>query len=312
MTDLPALETSFTLEPLPPFRLDYTVWSLRRRPDNIVDRWDGRTYRRVLVAGGQPFEVAVTQTATEEAPRLTVMVTSQAGLPEPRALATAALERLLGLRIDTRDFYLFGARDELIKPLAERFHGFKPPRYATFFEALVNAISCQQLTLTMGIRLVNRLAQAYGVPLETENGRYYAFPRPKDLAGADIGELRGMSFSVQKANYLTNLARAIVNEDLQLEVIEGMDDASAMSRLRELKGVGRWTAEYFLLRGLGRTHVFPGDDVGARNNLQRWLGVTEPLNYTTTNDVLKTWDGYGGMVYLHLLLKSLDEKGYLA
>jgi DNA-3-methyladenine glycosylase II len=46
-----------------------------------------------------------------------------------------------------------------------------------------------------------------------------------------------------------------------------------MVRLRALRGAGRWTAEYVLLRGFGRLHAFPGDDVGARNNLQRWLGL---------------------------------------
>ena len=66
---------------------------------------------------------------------------------------------------------------------------------------------------------------------------------------------------------------------LDADELEHQDDAAAVARLRELRGVGRWTAEYVLLRGLGRLHVFPGDDVGARNNLQRWLGLLEPLDY---------------------------------
>jgi DNA-3-methyladenine glycosylase II len=76
--------------------------------------------------------------------------------------------------------------------------------------------------------------------------------------------------------------------------------------LRTLRGVGRWTAEYVLLRGLGRLHVFPGDDVGARNNLQRWLGLLEPLDYEGAQRTLAQWAPFQGLVYFHLLLRSLQ------
>jgi DNA-3-methyladenine glycosylase II len=75
--------------------------------------------------------------------------------------------------------------------------------------------------------------------------------------------------------------------------------------------LGRWTAEYVLLRGLGRTTVFPGDDVGARNNQERWLRLTNRLDYERVQKVLHKWKGYGGLIFLHLLLKSLDEAGCL-
>ena len=80
---------------------------------------------------------------------------------------------------------------------------------------------------------------------------------------------------------------------------------------RRNTGVGRWTAEYVLLRGLGRTNIFPGDDVGARNNLERWLRLRRKLDYERVQQVLKKWKGYGGLIFLHLLLKSLDESGCL-
>jgi DNA-3-methyladenine glycosylase II len=82
-------------------------------------------------------------------------------------------------------------------------------------------------------------------------------------------------------------------------------------RLVELRGVGRWSAEYVLLRGLGRTHVFPGDDVGARKNLQRWLRLTEPLDYQGVQRALSPWHRYAGLVYFHLLLDRLATAGDL-
>jgi DNA-3-methyladenine glycosylase II len=65
------------------------------------------------------------------------------------------------------------------------------------------------------------------------------------------------------------------------------------------------------MRGLGRLHVFPGDDVGARNNLHRWLGLAGPLDYDGVRRALAPWSPYGGLVYFHLLLDRLAEAGYV-
>jgi len=297
------------LEPAPPFRLDLTVWTLRRRPDNLFDRWDGETYRRVLIVDDKPFEIAVTQRGESKSPQLRVTLTGAELTPTMKATAPAALERLLGIKIDLQKFYRLSKKDQRLKPLADQFRGMKPPRLLTPFEALVNAIACQQLTLTMGIRLLNRLTEAYGMALETEAGIVHAFPRPQDLVAADVEDLRKMSFSYQKARYLTGISRLIVDGELDLDEIAQLDDAEAVARLCELKGVGRWTAEYVLLRGLGRTHIFPADDVGARNNLQKWLMLSGRMNYDNTREALYRWDDYGGLIYFHLLLRSLAEKG---
>ena len=293
------------VQPVPPFRLDLTVWTLRRRPDNLFDRWDGTTYRRVLIADDKPFEIAVTQPGEN----LRVAVTGARLTSSLKNQVTAALERLLGIRIDLRKFYRLSKKDSWLKPLANQFQGMKPPRLLTPFEALINAIACQQLTLTMGIRLLNRLTEAYGLALKTEDGTVRAFPRPQDLARADLEDLRQMSFSYQKARYITSISRLIVGGELDLDEIATLDDEEAVARLCELKGVGRWTAEYVLLRGLGRTHIFPADDVGARNNLQKWLGLSGKMTYANTRAALSRWDGFGGLIYFHLLLKSLAEKG---
>ncbi|MGH6886428.1 MAG: DNA-3-methyladenine glycosylase family protein, partial [Geminicoccales bacterium] len=119
-------------------------------------------------------------------------------------------------------------------------------------------------------------------------------------------ELRALGFSRQKALAMIELAQALAEHRLDLDELEGLDDATAMERLQRLRGVGRWTAEYVLLRGLGRLHVFPGDDVGARNNLQRWLGLLEPLGYDGVQRSLARWAPFQGLVYLHLLLRGLQ------
>jgi DNA-3-methyladenine glycosylase II len=292
------------LEPVPPFRLDLTAWTLRRRPDNDIDRWDGRTYRRVLPLPDGAVEVAVTQVAPPESPRLRA-VWEGSGRSAVKTAVTAALDRLLGLRIDLTGWYRRAARQGRLGQLAQRFVGMKPPRLLSVFEAVVNAMACQQVTLTLGIRLLNRLAEKYGV-----SGR--AFPRPEDLAAATPGALRRLGLSTRKGRAMIELSRAVAAGRLDLEGLAALPDAEAIARLRELRGVGRWTAEYVLLRGLGRLHVFPGDDVGARNNLRRYLNLSGPLDYEGTRSTLDRLKEYGGLIYLHLLLDRLAEAGRLA
>ena len=301
----------FFLKPVPPYRLDLTVWTLRRRADNAVDRWDGSTYRRVLTTPDGPLEVAVAQTAPPDSPRLRVETSGAALGEESRRAVSAALERLLGFRVDLSEFHRFAELDEKLGPLARRFRGMKPPRFATLFEGALNSIACQQVTLTLGVRLLNRLAERYGQKVQVEGEVAHAFPRPEDIAGTTPEELRELGFSRNKGRAMIELARLGPEEREELARLETMPDDEAIARLIALRGIGRWSAEYVLLRYLGRTHLFPGDDVGARNNLRDWLSLSEPLDYDGVRRVVARWDDFGGLLYFHLLLSRLAESGFL-
>jgi DNA-3-methyladenine glycosylase II len=304
-------QNTFFLEPVPPFRLDLTVWTLRRRPDNAVDRWDGRTYRRVLVLAGILAEVTVTQNKPPDEQRLQVTVNGTPLTVSVRSAVTSALERLLGLHIVLDQFHRFAERQPRLGALVRRFRGMKPPCFPSVFEAVLNGMACQQVTLTLGIRLLNRLIVSYGAAFQEGERIVHAFPQPEDLAGLDPEALRELGFSRQKARAMIELADAITAGRLDLETLASKPDADALAQLRQLRGIGRWTAEYVLLRGLGRSYVFPGDDVGARNNLQRWLRLADALDYESVAHTLARWRDYGGLIYFHLLLDRLAEVGHL-
>jgi DNA-3-methyladenine glycosylase II len=107
------------------------------------------------------------------------------------------------------------------------------------------------------------------------------------------------------------LSAALLNGTFDPEGLTRLRNEQAVSVLMKLRGVGRWTAEYVLLRGLGRIDLFPGDDVGARNNLRRWLNIKGALNYETVNQTIAVWRPYSGLIYFHLLLDGLTEAGIL-
>jgi len=303
--------SSLVLRPRAPFRLDLTVWALRRRALNEIDVWDGSTYRRVLVLDDTPVAVAVTQEGGAEAPELKFTLNSARKRRSAPPDACAVLGRMLSLELDIDPFYTLAAGDPVLAPLAERFRGLRPPRFASVFECLVNAVALQQLSLAAGLTLLNRLSRTYGACSSARGHSAYAFPEPAQLAAARLESIRALGFSLRKATTIVAIANVADEMQLDLESLAGADDADVVETLTQIAGIGRWSAEYTLLRGLGRLHVFPGDDVGARKNLARWLGLAEPLDYADVQRAVAGWHPYAGLVYFHLLLDRLAARGDL-
>jgi DNA-3-methyladenine glycosylase II len=304
------IDANFSLRAVSPFRLDLTAWAIRRRPENRIDSWDGATYKRVLCLQGKPVQICVTQEGLTTS-RLRVTVTGTDFNAARKARIISALDRLLGRQIDLLPFYSLAARDSRLNHLAQRFYGLKPPQFPTVFETIANGIACQQLSLAVGITLLNRLSEALGPPFQGPDEIQYSFPTPEQIASAKMAKVKQLGFSSNKARALIELASAIAKGHMDLEQLRFVDDREAIERLLEIRGVGRWTAEYVLLRGLGRTNIFPGDDVGARNNLARWLKLRKSLDYRGVADILGRWKAYAGLIYFHLLMDNLAGAGFL-
>ncbi|MHB1294824.1 MAG: DNA-3-methyladenine glycosylase family protein [Anaerolineae bacterium] len=296
MTDSPL---HLRLEPPAPFRLDLTVWTLRRRANNRMDLWEDGAYRRTLALHGRPVAVSVRQVAEATAPALEVVAEGTHAPAVAEDLA-AALEWLLGLDLDLASFYTYASRDPVLAPLTAPFHGFRPARFPTLYEALVNAIACQQITLTLGLAMLNRLCEAVGERPADVPDAPPAFPVVERVLSLTEQDLRGLGFSGAKARSLLDASDAMARGTLRLEELRDLPEDEAAARLQALRGIGPWSADYVLLRGLGRTNVFPRVDAGARGNLQRLLGLAA---------LPEAWRPFGGLVYFHLLLRRLAEAG---
>lgn len=299
------------IKPRAPFRLDLTAWALRRRPHNAIDRFSAGVYRRALTFDGATLAVSVRQAGPPRDPVLEVEINGSVASDQVLdGFLRDALERLLGTNVDLSGFRRLARKDPLLGPLALHLRGLKPPRFPTVFEALVNGIACQQLSLEVGIHLLDRLTAIYGPPVPGDPDGLRAFPGPPRLADAKPADLRKLGFSVAKARAILDAAAAVRAGTLDLEGLAHEQRQTVMERLTALAGVGRWTAEYVLLRGLGRIDTFPVDDVGARNKLARILEV-ERLDAAAASEIVARWQPYAGMVYFHLLLDSLYRAAVL-
>jgi DNA-3-methyladenine glycosylase II len=305
------IQESFLVQPIAPFRLDLTVWALRRRATNSIDQWNGTDYTRVLLVDDVPVKVGVSQQQKAPTPKLLVNVWSTAPIERLSSRVGEVLRRMLGFDIDLTGFYTVAKSDTTLSALSQHFLGMKPPRFPSLFEAFLNAFACQQITLDVGMLLLNRLTATYGIKFADGQTVCSAFPRPEEIATASGESLRALGFSHQKARAMIELATALVHTQRDFSLLEGMNNEEASTYLSPIRGVGRWTAEYVLLRGLGRLDMFPGDDVGAQKNLQRLLHLAEKPSYGTIKAATSAWQPYAGLVYFHLLLDNLSKKGVL-
>lgn len=304
------MSTFFTLHPVAPFRLDYTVFALRRRSKNNVDLWDGQRYTRLLVIDNVPVIVVIEQKKGLDEPELLLSIQSERHELSSNRI-TDELEMLLGLNRNLHDFYQITQHDPQLNHLVCQFKGLKPPRFPTIFETLANAISCQQISLDAGLQIQNRLTEFLGIRLKEKEQVLYAFPQVEAVANCTASELKKIGYSTHKSETLIRLAAAIVADKSSFSSLENKSNDEVINFLCRFKGVGRWTAEYVLLRGLGRIDIFPGDDLGAQNNLYQLLHLDKRPDYKKIAEITAQWHPYAGLVYFHLLLQKLHEKGAL-
>jgi DNA-3-methyladenine glycosylase II len=150
------------------------------------------------------------------------------------------------------------ARDQAIARLAAAYPGIRPIIQADGFTAIVRSISAQQVNLTWAATTRRRLAEHYGARL-TLGPRTVYHLQPQRLAEARIEDLRALQFTTRKAEYLIALARGIVDGTFDPPALAALPDAAVIQRLVALRGIGLWTAEWYLARTLDRPVVVAGD-----------------------------------------------------
>lgn len=255
------MKRRFWIEPNRPYSLAHTAARYARFPDP-VDHFDGSSYRRLLEAGRSVVLVTVEHAGGASAARLRVTLEGPAASSDAAALAARRLvDGALGAGADVAPFYRAARADPLLAPLVRKFRGLRIAGYPSLWEALVTAILAQQVNLGLAFGIRAHLATAFGKRVETGGRAYFAFPAPGRIAREGEKGLEGFRLSAAKLGAIARLARAFAEGELSEKEIARLPDEAAIERLMGMKGVGRWTAETALLRGLARADAFPAGDL---------------------------------------------------
>ncbi|MBA2452345.1 MAG: DNA-3-methyladenine glycosylase 2 [Chloroflexia bacterium] len=267
-----------------PFRFDLALKYLKRSHDEVLDVVHGDRYRRAMQGPDGP--VLVEATAAE------------AGVTA-RVLAGTLPEETLACQIQ-RQFQLdydrtqLPADDPFAGPLVEQFQGLPVVQTATPFEAMVWAILGQQINIAFAYKLKRRFVENYGEQVDHDGHTYYLFPTPDRIVMIDTDDLREIQFSRQKTRYIVGISQAIIDGELDFEEAEQLDDEDALALLQKQIGIGRWTAEYVLMRGLGRRDVIPAGDMGLRSAVGVFQGLPGNASEQAVRDLAESWRPYRG------------------
>lgn len=169
-------------------------------------------------------------------------------------------------------------------------------RSFSLYGDLMTSIIHQQLNLSFAHTLTMRFVESFG---EQVDG-VWRYPSPERIALLGVSELRDRQFSTRKAEYIIGLSQSIVEGALDLEQFKRMDDAEVVAKLVAFRGVGPWTAQNFLMFGLGRPNLFPLADIGLQNALKKLWGMDRKPTKEEMLDRFPDWSPYLSYAALYL------------
>lgn len=279
---------------------------LQRRATNLVERWEDGRYLRVLAVRSRLVLVEVRERGTVDAPDPRYAIVRGSTSAATHAVVVKTLRAKLGLDVDPRPLSRVTEAEPTLRDTAKRLRGMRPPRFTDLFEAFANVIPFQQVSLEAGISIVNRLVMRFGRHLDHDGQRRYAFPTAATIADARGNALRACGLSRQKASSLQQIARLVASGALTEQALARASTNDALAMLRELPGIGPWSASLVLLRGLGRLDVFPPGDVG----VVRGLGIVMKLAAGAPfHAALERFGNYRGYLYFCSLGGLLLQSG---
>jgi DNA-3-methyladenine glycosylase II len=257
--------------PVPgPYAFEASTFRFRLFGDDLASRWIAGGLHRVL-RSGLPVRI-------DEAG-----VTAW-GTPDPADVDEVA--HLLGAHFDLVAF-------ETAHPeIYARSPAFRPPLLADPFEMLVTSVTAQQISLLAAAVIRGGLVQRFGRRVQRGDAEWWAFPRQADVRGAD---LEGLKLSRAKSRTISGLA------DADLDGIHALSDEQVIERLTQLTGIGRWTAEWFLARCLGRPGAVAAGDLGVRKAVARYFSEDPIWPESQVRDALAPYAAFGNLTVHYLL-----------
>ena len=262
-----SLETiTLTLYPTPPFSFEQTLNFIRtfraqpseRHPahEQIVEG----ALQRVVSIKGQPILFRVREVGTVERPRLECALYAQTLTSEIVEAAEDRIRFFLSLDDDLGPFYALAAKDPVFKEVAEALYGYHPFKIITPFESACWAVIQQRTPNAFAHGTMRRLAEAAGGGLEWGGRVHHAFPEAGQLLTAPPGAMLAATNNTRKTERMDALVKAWAGADESFLRRAPYDEVARW--LKGIKGVGAWSIDFIMLRGLGRAERVPWTDTG--------------------------------------------------
>lgn len=193
-----------------------------------------------------------------------------------------------------------------LEPLFRRFYGAPLTCDFDLYGCLIKTIIHQQLNMAFAYTLSTRFVQTYG---SYKDGVWF-YPGPATVAAIHPSELRSLQFSQRKAEYVVDISKSIAEGTLDIDALQSKTDEEIIRELTQHRGIGPWTAECFLLFGLGRENLMPAADIGVQNGLKKLLGLEAKPSKAEITEWSGRWSPYNSYASIYLWLHiEIPDKG---
>jgi DNA-3-methyladenine glycosylase II len=296
------IDMEFNIKPVAPFSFDLSA-RIFSEGDERIRRYEKGTYWRVLRLNRKLALVSLRSFGTVDEPELSVNLLSNIDISSDDAkMAEAIIRSLFNMDLDLRPFYDAVDSDKVMAKLVQQLRGLRSPSTETVFEALVDSIIEQQISLKVAWNLQRRLAETFGDALRLGGKIYYAFPEPGMLASATIEQLRNCGLSTRKAEYVRDISQ-LVKDGLDLERFKGYQGQERIiEELTQIRGVGVWTAELTMVRGMQKLDSIPADDLGLRRCISHYYCHDRKLTGEEARKIAQYWKGWRGLASFYLIM----------
>jgi DNA-3-methyladenine glycosylase II len=289
------------IKPLPPFNFSFSAW-IFSDGDPRVQRYEGGVYWHALRLGRRPVLIKVRSHGTVDEPRLAARVEPDGSSRSETEDAKALVRRIFNLDLDLRPFYEAVKGDPVLARVTERLRGLHSPSTATPFEALIDSVTEQQISLRAAWSMQRKLIETFGDSLILNGKTYHVFPVPERLAAASVEQLRGCGLSSRKAEYVRDISRLKVDSGLDLETLASQRENEIIDALSKIRGIGVWTAEMTMIRGMQKFDAFPADDLGLRRVISHYYYEDRRITGAEARSTALRWKGWRGLASFYLIV----------
>ncbi|GJQ63452.1 MAG: DNA-3-methyladenine glycosylase [Melioribacteraceae bacterium] len=206
----------------------------------------------------------------------------------------------LDLDRDITGFYKLAASDKILAPLVDKYHGSRITCIPDFFETFCWAIAGQSISLHVVYIIKQLLVERFGEEVEISGKFYKLFPTPEKIAALETDVLQSVKLTRNKAVCIKRIAELMCSRELSAEIFSGMDTKSAVKELVKIKGIGPWTANYVMLRGLRRNDALPLGDSGLINALKNQLEMERKPTEREILEIAAGWSGWESYATFYL------------
>jgi len=299
---------TFTIKSTAPFNFDLTA-HIFSFGDKQIRIYTNNQFSQVLNINGKLALIKLAALGTVDQPNIIVEVKSNFAIAEEDVQkAEAAVKFIFNLSFDLRSFYNEIKNDYTMTKIAQQLYGLKNPTTPTVFEALFDSIVEQQISIKVAHTIEERLIKKFGEALTLDSETYYAYPTPQNIACNNVEEIGSCGLTQRKAEYIQETAQLIVDGKLNLEQLKTYKNPEEIiSKLDAIRGIGIWTAELTMLRGMQKLDALPADDLGVRRVISRYYRDGKPIKTAEAREIAKAWGRWKGLAAFYLIIAEVKD-----